>query len=275
VDASLAVQVRSGKAMARIRLAPGELSKLQQPEALFLLLARSWCAPFYFQRIHEHFKDYIPPSWGASSGPEVWLEYDGHPIRWDAPLGAVVAALGAEREPWEITAHFQGYPETLEAFTPSLLQPRVMNCIREAVVLLRGTVNPVMKLPKAAQLSLWESLEQEDASTFFDAVQGLVGPLEQIQRVPVRLHWHPHGSLLAPVRPFDSDGTPTTLEAYLTALDLPIDAEVTWQGVLVPADTPIIWLFAHGMSPDLFVHLSLVVRNDMYGSVTSLGMPPE
>jgi hypothetical protein len=206
----------------------------------------------------------------------LWLEYNGSPVRWDAPIGVVLSSLGAkvDSEPWELTAHFQGYPEKLEEFSPSLLQPRVMNSIRAAVMVARGTVNPILKLPKADQLALWENLVREDASAYFGAAKDLVGPPSQVQRIPVRMHWHPNGSLLAPCRPFEDDRL-VTIEEYLIALDLNVDLEVTWQSVVVPNDTPLLWLYLHGMATDLFLHLAVQQPGDMYGSVTSLGAPPD
>lgn len=63
---------------------------------------------YYFQ-VKKHFLKHIQQD---NHDNEMWLEYNGIPLKWHFPIGVLLDIYGEDVQlPWNIVVHFDKFPE--------------------------------------------------------------------------------------------------------------------------------------------------------------------
>lgn len=69
---------------------PKEVVGMQPPEPMFLMVSRLTYLPLVSEKVTKHFNRYI----ANEHHDEVWFECNGHPIKWNCPIGILYDLFG-------------------------------------------------------------------------------------------------------------------------------------------------------------------------------------
>lgn len=129
-DREVLREVWEGKLPVCFKLDPDEVADLQQPDPFYLMVPRlsyfplgKSCVFWDFlivttalasvtDKVRKHFQKHISTD---KQDQEMWLEYNGQPMKWHFPIGVLYDLLvdtDTETLPWVITVHFDKFPET-------------------------------------------------------------------------------------------------------------------------------------------------------------------
>jgi autophagy-related protein 5 len=154
------------------------------------------------------------------SPSDLWLSYEGVPLKWHYPLGLLFDLYsGAEPAypsdpssppsqkhdspdepnhlPWRLTVHFSAYPsdhlvrlDTADKHIHDLF----VHAVKEADYLRTGTGKTVMFLSQADSTQLWEGVKAHDYALYSPINQKLLNPQGvNLRNLPVRLYL-PHAA---------------------------------------------------------------------------------
>lgn len=282
-------QLCSGRLLLRIRLAADEVASLKEPSPIFCCAARISYLPFLFNDVYEHFQTFLPPKLGQPNY-EVWVDYNNVPLKWQYPLGVLCDVLVGKDvpTPLDLAVHFRSCPtkEVMPYYCIADLQRVFMNSFRQAVYLNHRSAAPFMRLQKAPQTQLWESIARSSLESDYSDVQRqlLCKNLASCSSLALRIHLQAAGThevVLHPAPALQKDGSPQTLFGFLLEVLPPLfpdvgaaagagavgtdmakllyeGVEVLTQGLAIPLETPLYWLALHAAYLDQFVHI--VVR---------------
>lgn len=151
---------------------------------------------------------------------DVWLSYEGVPLKWHYPLGLLYDLYsGAEPAyppdssspppkndsnederkllPWRLTVHFSDFPsEQLVRLDneDKVLHDLFIHGVKEADYLRTGTGKTVMFLSKEDSTQLWDGVRKHDFSLYNPINQKLLNPQGiNLRHLPVRLYL-PHAA---------------------------------------------------------------------------------
>eukprot|EP00752_Nemacystus_decipiens_P005704 g5162.t1 len=226
-----------------------EVTSLQRPLPLYLLLPRMGYLPCVADAISHHFGEVAPDAQRT-----LWLEEtrSGEPLRWHIPTGVLFdliaggrggggeegagvaggAASGGSAKyvggpwsgsgscavvlPWRITVHFQGCPrrQVFPLEKEADIRRHYTNALKQALYLQSGSSRAGMTLAKENQNRLWQALKTNDAQVFHE-MDALLGGDRAIRLVPVRLVMGSAPPSQLPIPAKRPDGTPFTLRDSL------------------------------------------------------------
>lgn len=177
------------------------------------------------------------------------------------------------------------------------LQGEVLMGFKESVVLQHGEIKPWWRLEMNSQKRLWSAIVECNLAECMEVVQknNLDAKCEALKLIPIRVHLsgrvsessaaEPRSPLLSPMRPVrvgpDGAVAATTVRCLLQdalppvlannglaedgktlnpAAELVTGAEVLVQGLNIPLETPLTYLWLHARSLDNFVHLVVFLQ---------------
>lgn len=146
-----------------ITLASDEVTSLETPASIYVLVPRHWVLPAVAADVKHHFAHVLPP---GEDRP--WFDYNGLPLWWQLPAGVLYDLLSSGMElPWPLKVHYRAFPHTLPTFEgePSL-RANFFNALKEACFIIRGNSNSVMQMVPEAQDELWDSLKSRDEEVY-------------------------------------------------------------------------------------------------------------
>jgi len=276
-------------------LAPDEVATLEKPRPFHACLPRQALLPLAIDAARAHFEKFAPPI-----GGEMWFEYADEPLRWQLPVGVLFDLMVGEDDgealPWEVTVHFQRFPqEAVLRATGTEAEAVLLNALKESCWLRCGSAMPAMTLTPDKQSCLAAAIRDSDVGGFTEVRElidaGCAAQLEAnsraVRHVPVRVLTSPTSWRQAPMRPAPkpaaaapaaapaegagaagAEPTPAILRhalhsllpAHFAALDADADAaaaepRVLVQGVRVPLDTPLDWLWEACAHPDGWLYV--------------------
>lgn len=218
--------------------------------------------PLVTDKVRKHFQKHISTD---KQDQEMWLEYNGQPMKWHFPIGVLYDLLvdtDTETLPWVITVHFDKFPETkIYRFSnKETVEAYFMSCIKEADVLKhRGQIATNMQ--KKDHNQLWLGLQNDKFDQFWAVNRKLMelsGENNHFKYIPFRCYFDDvyRQKLIKPVK---EDGSKTTLKDLLAEM-FPGKTEVVVKthGLIPPLDTPLQWMSEHLSYPDNFLHLCVV-----------------
>lgn len=248
---------------------------------MFCHASRLSYLPFLFNDLHEHFQSCLPPKLGQPNY-EMWMDYNNVPLKWQYPLGVLCDMLIGTHvpSPLDLAIHFRGCPtkEVMPFNGIADLQRVLMNSFRQAVYFYHKSPAPFMRLQKAAQTQLWDSIARSSFGSDYTEVQRelLCKNLDTCSSLAIRIHLYgpPHEVVLHPAPALHAGGSPRTVAHFLCEVLPPLfrelgdscntptlreGVEVLTQGLTVPLETPLYWLALHAAFLDQFVHLVIRV----------------
>lgn len=171
------------------------------------------------QRLHAFFSPHL--IYPDVSPADLWLSYEGVPLKWHYPLGLLYDLYsGAEpaypsgssttptqktesseddshQLPWKLTVHFSGFPtEQLVRLDEGdkVMHDLFRNSVKEADYLRTGTGKTVMFLSEKDSTQLWDAVKLHDFSLYNPINQKLLNPQgAALRHLPVRIYL-PHAS---------------------------------------------------------------------------------
>lgn len=215
----------------------------------------------------------------ASSGDEVWFEYNAVPLKWHYPVGVLFDLLIDDPTtalPWPLTVHFHGFPsaDLMRCPNDEAIRSLYTNALKEANYLKHGDGGRVNKLSLDDSNNLWHGLLRHEFDTFWSANDKLVCALpDDLKSVPLRLCERDRPAsqvLFEPLTPANAHRSLADLlrsvypDRFSSLLDTapndghPVLALV--QGVAPPLATSVFWLATHFSHPDNFLYIVIKTR---------------
>ncbi|XP_060535917.1 autophagy protein 5 [Cylas formicarius] len=261
-DREVLREVWEGKLPVCFKLTQDEVATLQQPDPFYLMVSRLSYFPLVTDKVRKHFLKYVSDE---KQEHEMWLEYNGQPLKWHLPIGVlydlIVDAEG-ESLPWVVTVHFDKFPETqiYRFSSKEMVESHFMSCLKEADVLKhRGQI--VTSMQKKDHNQLWLGLQNDKFDQFWTVNRKLMevsGETECFKYIPFRCYVG-DGYKQKLIKPVTDDGRKKTLQDLVREiLDSGSTAKIKTHGMFPPLDTPLQWMSEHLSYPDNFLHLSLV-----------------
>nr|CAG4645736.1 EOG090X0BB3 [Lynceus sp. MCZ IZ 141354] len=233
------------------------------PEPYYLMVPRLSYFPLVTDKVKRHFLRYVAADKHEN---EMWLEYEDTPLKWHYPIGVLFDMSHVESLPWNITVHFDKFPEMKlirGSNTREAVESQWMACLKEADALKhKGLV--ISQMQKKDQHSLWQGLLNDKFDQFWSVNRKLMESQEGFKHIPFRLYVPDSDTrpyIQALVKPVSESGSKMTLlQLIQEALHDDVieqNIKVITHGVEVPLDSPVQWLSEHLSYPDSFLHLHL------------------
>nr|QHA24496.1 autophagy protein 5 [Rhipicephalus haemaphysaloides haemaphysaloides] len=274
-DREVLREIWDGRLPVCFKLAEEEVYTMQQPEPYYLMISRISYFPLVVDKVHKHFSRHVDERY---HGNEMWLEYNGQPLKWHLPIGVLYDCNASDSIlPWGITVHFQDFPEKqiLHCGSRAVVESHFMSAIKEADM-LKHRSQVVSTMQKKDHNQLWVGLLNSKFDQFWAINKKFMERIggECFKHIPFRLYM-PDGSLIQRlVTPLTPSGDKATLEtllqqvvpqalvggdvaSFLISSDGAKHSIIT-HGIQVPLDTPLQWMSEHLSYPDNFLHLCVM-----------------
>lgn len=264
-DREILREIWEGKIPVRFTLYPDEVYELQQPDEFYLMVPRLSYFPLVIDKVKKHFIRYVS---NDKNDQEMWLEYDGQPVKWHFPIGLLFDLLvGTGPDlglPWHIVVHFEKFPETqiFRLNSKDLVEAHFMACLKEADVLKhRGQI--VSSMQKKDHNQLWSGLQNDKFDQFWAVNRKLMevsGEVDHFKYIPFRIYDIEGFYKQKLVKPVSDEGQRKTLNDLLMEIypKRATSVKVLTHGMFPPLNTPLQWMSEHLSYPDNFLHLCLV-----------------
>nr|QSV39517.1 autophagy associated protein [Locusta migratoria] len=162
-DREILREIWNGRIPTCFNLNSEEVHDVQVPDPVYLMIPRLSYFPLVTDKIRKHFIRHIHPD---KQNAEMWLDYNGQPLKWHYPIGVLYDLYASESSlPWNITVHFDKFPETELLHCPGreAVESHFMACVKEADV-LKHRSQVVSNMQKKDHMQLWLGLQNVDAS---------------------------------------------------------------------------------------------------------------
>jgi len=264
-DREVLREIWEGKLPISFQLAPDEVHTLNVPEPFYLMLPRLLYFPLVTDKVRKHFTQYINPEYVSK---EMWLDYNGQPIKWNYPIGLWYDVNVTDNVlPWKITVHFENYPEKEILHCPSkdAIRSHFMSAIKEADALKhKGQV--INSMQEKDHHQLWNGFLNDRFDQFWSVNRKLMESVtgEGFKNIPMRCYRPEMPVMQRLVKPIDdTTGTWTTLHdailEFIPDYHSSIEkSRVVIHGIEPPMSTPIQWLSEHLSFPDNFLHFAIL-----------------
>jgi len=288
-DSDLLHEIWNGKLPVEFSLAADEVITLDQPKPVYLLVPRVNYFPVVSEKAKRYFISYID----QSQAQEMWFEYDRIPLKWHYPIGVLFDVLVSSDEclPWQITVHFKNFPEDalMSAKNLDAVETAFMQVVKEADQ-LKHRGNVINSMQRKDHKQLWNGLINDRFEQFWTVNRRLMENCgeDAIKYIPFRLYL-PRNSpdptnsppnAIAPIfmqrlcEPFRSsdeaengskmaeNGAKMTLgdlmRKFAGEFSDSSKFRVISHGILVPFETPMLYMCLNLHYPDNFLHLCIV-----------------
>lgn len=269
-DKEVLREVWEGRLPVCFNMSPDEITTVEQPEPCYLLVPRISYFPLVTDKVFRHFQK----ASNQDDINEMWLEYNGQPLKWHYPIGVLYDLYASNVLPWNLTIHFRKFPESeiIRCYGREGVEAHFMSTLKEADSLKhRSAVMNAMK--KNDHKQLWMGLYNDKYDQFWAINKRLMERLnsEPFRNVPIRIYQTDGLMLQKLYKTVSNDGDLNTFGAFLKlcvphVLDENNSEKVSdeWkvliQGLNPPLETPVQWLSEHLSHPDNFLHV-IVLRS--------------
>nr|XP_022904887.1 autophagy protein 5 [Onthophagus taurus] len=259
-DREVLREIWEGKLPVCFTLNPDEVRDLQQPDPFYVLVPRLSYFSLVTDKVKKHLIRFVNEE---SQDQDMWLEYDGQPIKWHFPIGVLFDLLMGDdvQLPWNIIVHFEKFPENkiFRFNNKEAIEAFFMACVKEADNLKhRGVV--INGMQKKDHNQLWLGLQNDKFDQFWAVNRKLMdasSEQDSFKHIPFKFYID-DGYRQKLVKPTTEDGQRRTLQDLLEEVfPNKKDLRVRTHGVLPPLSTPLQWMSEHLSYPDNFLHLCL------------------
>lgn len=276
-DREVLRELWDGRLPILFSLAPDEVVSMEQPDSIYLMVPRQTYFPIIKEKIERHFVKDVE----KELIDEIWLEYEGQPLKWHYPVGLLYDLFAQHSElPWNLTVHFQNYPsdEIMRCGSRDVVEAHYMSTVKEADALKRKS-QVINGMQKKDHKQLWMGLLNDKFDQFWMVNRKLMDctPEDPFKNIPIRLYQPDKPFVQKLVKSFveteDASGggegggkggrgryeTLTLRHALSILAPEALDSShiVVIQGLEPPLETPIHYLSEHLSYPDNFLHVVL------------------
>ncbi|KAI1294592.1 Autophagy protein 5 [Halotydeus destructor] len=268
-DREILREIWDGHLPVSFSMASEDVATMQQPDPYYVMVPRNSYFPLVIDKVVKNFTKHI--SEHQANLNDLWLDFDGQPLKWHYPIGLLWDLYGADSSlPWNITIHFTKFPEEelVRCSTRSAIETVFISTIKEADTLKhRGDVMNSMQ--KKDHTQLWLGLQNDRFDQFWSVNKKLMERTagKAFMSIPLRFYQQDvcgfHQVLVKPVT--KETGDERTLRDLVLELSLcppsntdqSLEPRLIIHGIEPPLDTPLQWLSEHLSFPDNFLHLCI------------------
>ncbi|ESO88917.1 hypothetical protein LOTGIDRAFT_203132 [Lottia gigantea] len=266
-DREVLREIWEGRIPVCFSLAEEEIYTGEPPDLYYLLVPRQIYFPLVTDKVQRHFIASVDPD----KHGEMWLEYEGQPLKWHYPVGVLFDLFANSNSlPWNITVHFQAFPEEELLHCPAkeAIESHFMSVVKEADGLKhRGQL--VNNMQKKDHKQLWTGLQNDKFEQFWSVNKKLMESSgdDSFKYIPYRIYQNDRPYIQKLFKPVSDDGEVQTLRDLLKTFDndelcfnpdISSEKILLIQGIQPPLETPILWLSEHFSYPDNFLHICIV-----------------
>ncbi|GAU95815.1 hypothetical protein RvY_07367 [Ramazzottius varieornatus] len=259
-DREILRELWNGQVPVHFVLSSEEITTVETPQPYFALVPRQTYFPLCLEKVNRHFLK----STSHAANAEVWLDWEGTPLRLHYPVGVLFDMYANEGIlPWTVTVHYTNFPESELIHLPSrdAVEAHFMFTLKEADS-LKHKNTLVSNMQKKDHKQLWTGLLNDRYDQFWAINRKLMETSTEnpfFRYIPFRIYQPDKPFIQTLVRPVDEEGRRLTLEQLLKrTLPDASDRTVKIQGIRVPEQTPIQWLSEHFSHPDNFLHICVL-----------------
>ncbi|KAI1723269.1 autophagy protein apg5 domain-containing protein [Ditylenchus destructor] len=231
---------------------------------------------------------------------DVWLQSSGEALKWHYPIGVLYDTFANLSDhtslPWQVTIRLKNFPnELIRCRSREIMRNCFMQSVKEADQ-LKHKGNIIQSMTAEEHLTLFDAVANERFDDFWAVNKKLMGNGQQnLLHIPIRFYESPFPFRQALVTPrkrkLQSDSAPSepsteqktegstpqveeeedTLlkDALIKALCTTTDDSAEHlcneytaisHGIVLPLDTPVLWMAKNLAYPDNFVHVVLKRR---------------
>lgn len=177
----------NGSIPAQFSLSSYDITTLNPPDPVYVLLSRMSYLPVTVADVVEYFKATV-----ADFQSDIWFEFNGKPLKAHLPIGVIfdlVFDSKVDTLPWEITIHYSGFPsnELIKCGTATESLRMYSHSLKQALYLLSGSTRAFNELNIGRQSQLLEGIRTGNRGMFEEIARDLRPSEESVRLVPVRI----------------------------------------------------------------------------------------
>lgn len=190
----------------------------------------------------------------------LWLEYDGVPLKWHVPVGALYDHLylpgGGDRDEWRVQIHTDEYPEGVIQYKEEIVQQVVLNQLKQLCFVVNGTAKNIMALSEELSRQWWAAIVHRNYPTYTSISRRV---FTKCLRVPIKLVVPGlSNAIQAPAAPRPGEKETTlgdVLEKYVPGLE----GDPILHGITVSRAIPVLTAWQVFRHLDGMLYLSVAV----------------
>ncbi|CAG2183358.1 unnamed protein product, partial [Oppiella nova] len=176
-DADVLRQVWHSYLPIAFRLAANEVTSLQEPDPYYrkqpfsvssqAMVSRMTYFPLVLEKVVKHLSRFCAQN--AAQNHDLWLDFEGTPLKWHYPVGVLYDLLGADScLPWTLSVHFEGFPEDalVRCSSRAAIEAHLMSGLKEADA-LRNRSQVMSSLQRRDHNQLWLGLSNDRFDQFW------------------------------------------------------------------------------------------------------------
>eukprot|EP00294_Goniomonas_avonlea_P006974 CAMPEP_0114547870 /NCGR_PEP_ID=MMETSP0114-20121206/4685_1 /TAXON_ID=31324 /ORGANISM="Goniomonas sp, Strain m" /LENGTH=253 /DNA_ID=CAMNT_0001732435 /DNA_START=14 /DNA_END=772 /DNA_ORIENTATION=+ len=191
-DEEVRREIWAGHVPIRLVLSSDEVSTLEPPLPFYVMAPRNSYLPLVLTQARGHFQSSVPV---MASEADLWLEYEGIPLKWHLPTGMLYDMLAKAIDlPWNLTVHFQGFPQSvaMRLLNEEAMRSRFFHTMKEATCIRCGGTKRVNSLSVADTNQLWEAVKNHEYEAFWRVNNKILfggpGDNTETRNIPIRVH---------------------------------------------------------------------------------------
>lgn len=207
LNAEVHREIWQGKLPLCFNINSDDVSGMQQPEPYFMMVPRVTYFPLVLDRVVKYFNRFLDQ--GKDTLNEMWLDYDGQPIKWHHPVGLSWDLFGSSSDlPWRLILHFSKFPteDLVRCNTKELIEANFMASVKEADALKHKSL-VVKNLVKKEFNQLWSGLAYDKFDQFWQVNRKLMerSDNELFNSIPFRLYLPDYTYVQKIIKPLTTD----------------------------------------------------------------------
>lgn len=191
MDKEVLRDIWQGQLPLCFRLHEDDVGGMHPPDPYYMMVPRVTYFPIVLDRVVKYFNRFMDPN--KSTNDDMWLDYDGQPIKWQHPIGLSWDLFGSSCDlPWRLMLHFSSFPkkDLVRCNTKSAIKTNFMSSIKEADS-LKHKGNVIRNIVEKDQNQLWSSLCNDKFDQFLSINKRLMERIdnELFRYIPYRLYF--------------------------------------------------------------------------------------
>lgn len=203
MDKEVLREIWHGQLPLCFKLHPDDVNGMHRPEPYYMMASRVTYFPIILDRVVKYFSRFMDQN--RQTNNDMWLDYDGQPIKWHYPVGLSWDLFGSTYDlPWKLILHFSEFPakELVRCNTKASIETNFMSSLKEADALKhKGAV--IKNMVKKDHNQLWSSLVNDKFDQFWLVNKRLMERLdnELFRYIPFRLYLPDYTFVQKAIRP--------------------------------------------------------------------------
>jgi len=261
-DREILKEIWEGKLPICFRLSDDECSS-SDPEEIYLMVPRQTYFPLVMDKIQRYFSEFVSNS---LKNNEVWLDYNGTPLKWNYQVGLLFDLHGNEgigssvNIPWLLNVHFENYPSDMLQYTSKdMIEAYFMSTVKEAdAIKHKGKI--INEMLKKDHKQLWNGVQNDKFDQFWSVNKKLMetSDNEYFKAIPFRIYQNEKAFIQKIFEPFTEMGKKKSLADLLEFVygsDCYKSKTILIQGIIPSLETSVQWLSENLSYPDNFLHI--------------------